>query len=211
MDSVHSLADAAIAASSSTLATTQQEEPHAMSSASGSGAQTTSGPSAASISPVPSPTSPLRSDETTARHVVYPPSTSPFVHTDTTPPRKDTLSSISTQATTATMASTESNNTSYSAETSPSLHQSIFSVKDGTDVSNTRRASRRRTGPLSQQSRERAALIRKLGACHDCRRRRVAVSVALLCSSQNLQTSHTPSPHFPHVLICFRCHLVSLS
>jgi hypothetical protein len=33
---------------------------------------------------------------------------------------------------------------------------------------------------LSQQSRERAALIRKLGACHDCRRRRVAVSFVTL-------------------------------
>ncbi|KAK7413583.1 hypothetical protein QQX98_007518 [Neonectria punicea] len=96
------------------------------------------------------------------------------LHPATPPMRKDTSSSISTQATTATLASVETNNTSYSAETSPNLHQSIFSVKDGSDVSNNRRTSRRRTGPLSQQSRERAALIRKLGACNDCRRRRVA-------------------------------------
>ncbi|KAI1012528.1 hypothetical protein LB504_008163 [Fusarium proliferatum] len=66
------------------------------------------------------------------------------LHPVTPPLRKDTCSSISTQATSATLASTETNNTS------------------------------RRTGPLSQQSRERAALIRKLGACIDCRRRRVA-------------------------------------
>ena len=98
------------------------------------------------------------------------------IHPVTPPLRKDTCSSISTQATTATLASTETNNTSYSADTSPNLHQSIFSIKDGSDVSNNRRTSRRRTGPLSQQSRERAALIRKLGACIDCRRRRVAVS-----------------------------------
>ncbi|KAM5342854.1 hypothetical protein ACJ41O_013820 [Fusarium nematophilum] len=96
------------------------------------------------------------------------------LHPVTPPLRKDTCSSISTQATTATLASTETNNTSYSADTSPNLHQSIFSIKDGSDVSNNRRTSRRRTGPLSQQSRERAALIRKLGACNDCRRRRVA-------------------------------------
>ncbi|KAI1059356.1 hypothetical protein LB507_003491 [Fusarium sp. FIESC RH6] len=96
------------------------------------------------------------------------------IHPVTPPLRKDTCSSISTQATTATLASTETNNTSYSADTSPNLHQSIFSIKDGSDVSNNRRTSRRRTGPLSQQSRERAALIRKLGACIDCRRRRVA-------------------------------------
>jgi hypothetical protein len=92
------------------------------------------------------------------------------------PTRKDTSSSISTQATTATTGSAETNTSSYSAEASPNSHQSIFSVKDGSDVSNIRRTSRRRTGPLSQQSRERAALIRKLGACNDCRRRRVAVS-----------------------------------
>lgn len=103
------------------------------------------------------------------------------LHPVTPPLRKDTCSSISTQATTATLASTETNNTSYSADTSPNLHQSIFSVKDGSDVSNNRRTSRRRTGPLSQQSRERAALIRKLGACNDCRRRRVAVSHCLPC------------------------------
>jgi hypothetical protein len=54
---------------------------------------------------------------------------------------------------------------------------SVFHVKDGVDVSNRVRASRRRTGPLSQQQREKAALIRKLGACPDCRRRRVAVSL----------------------------------
>lgn len=92
------------------------------------------------------------------------------------PLRKDTNSSISTQATAASAASNmsaETNNTSYSADTSPNL-TSIFHVKDGSDVSNRVRASRRRTGPLSQQQREKAALIRKLGACNDCRRRRVA-------------------------------------
>ncbi|KAK2002909.1 hypothetical protein LX36DRAFT_194920 [Colletotrichum falcatum] len=92
------------------------------------------------------------------------------------PLRKDTNSSISTQATAASAAtnmSADTSNTSYSADTSPNL-TSIFHVKDGSDVSNRVRASRRRTGPLSQQQREKAALIRKLGACNDCRRRRVA-------------------------------------
>jgi hypothetical protein len=102
-----------------------------------------------------------------------------------TPPpmRKDTNSSISTQATLATTASAATNisldnsNSSYSADTSPTM-TSVFHVKDGVDVSNRVRASRRRTGPLSQQQREKAALIRKLGACPDCRRRRVAVSLS---------------------------------
>ncbi|RYP06156.1 hypothetical protein DL765_009602 [Monosporascus sp. GIB2] len=90
-----------------------------------------------------------------------------------TPVRKDTASSSSTNAsdgTAVTNATGDTNATAYSVESS----QSIFSVKDGTEISSNRRASRRRTGPLSAQQREKAALIRKLGACADCRRRRVA-------------------------------------
>jgi len=141
--------------------------------------QHTSSGLASSLSPALSPTTLPRPDDMPSRPPIFSPtnSTIHLPHPGSPPPRKDTTSSVSTQATTATMASAETNNTSYSADTSPSLHQSIFSVKDGADVSNTRRTSRRRTGPLSQQSRERAALIRKLGACADCRRRRVAVSL----------------------------------
>jgi hypothetical protein len=87
--------------------------------------------------------------------------------------RKDTASSTSTAGTDVTVttnATNDSSSTAYSVESS----QSIFSVKDGAEVSGNRRASRRRTGPLSAQQREKAALIRKLGACADCRRRRVA-------------------------------------
>jgi hypothetical protein len=94
------------------------------------------------------------------------------------PARKDTTSSTSTTATATTMttmASNESTATGYSVEQSPNFTaHPVFSVKDGSDVVSQRRASRRRTGPLSAVQRERAALIRKLGACHDCRRRRVA-------------------------------------
>ncbi|KAI1259514.1 hypothetical protein F5Y18DRAFT_296333 [Xylariaceae sp. FL1019] len=89
------------------------------------------------------------------------------------PMRKDTGSSTSTNvsdATAVTAISTDTAATAYSVESS----QSIFSVKDGAEVSSNRRASRRRTGPLSAAQREKAALIRKLGACPDCRRRRVA-------------------------------------
>ncbi|GAP88699.2 putative tyrosine-protein phosphatase non-receptor type 6 [Rosellinia necatrix] len=66
------------------------------------------------------------------------------------------------------------NHSDYSVTYSVESSQSIFSVKDGSEISSNRRASRRRTGPLSAAQREKAALIRKLGACHDCRRRRVA-------------------------------------
>ena len=107
--------------------------------------------------------------------------------TSSPPMRQDNASSVSTstQATAASQASVETSNTSYSADTSPKLHHASFYLKDGShgSLSNTRRTSRRRTGPLSQASRERAALIRKLGACNECRKRRVAVgslSVAVL-------------------------------
>ncbi|ETS80979.1 hypothetical protein PFICI_05981 [Pestalotiopsis fici W106-1] len=89
------------------------------------------------------------------------------------PVRKDTGSSISTVASDVTVtsnATSDSSSTAYSVESS----QSIFSVKDGAEISGNRRTSRRRTGPLSAAQREKAALIRKLGACTDCRRRRVA-------------------------------------
>ncbi|EPE06182.1 hypothetical protein F503_03011 [Ophiostoma piceae UAMH 11346] len=59
--------------------------------------------------------------------------------------------------------------------TSPTFaSQNVFPVNGGSDASTNRRPSRRRTGPLSASQREKAALIRKLGACIDCRRRRVA-------------------------------------
>ncbi|KAK1757382.1 hypothetical protein QBC47DRAFT_155231 [Echria macrotheca] len=97
---------------------------------------------------------------------------------DAAPVRKDTSSSTATNGTVAslaTLASTESTATIYSVEQSPTFAtQGVFSVKDGNDVGAPRRGSRRRTGPLSPEQRERAALIRKLGACVDCRRRRVA-------------------------------------
>lgn len=99
------------------------------------------------------------------------------------PVRKDTTSSTSTNGTMAslaTLASNESTATGYSVERSPGFaSQAVFSVRDGNEVGTQRRASRRRTGPLSAIQRERAALIRKLGACNDCRRRRVAVSLEL--------------------------------
>jgi hypothetical protein len=113
--------------------------------------------------------------------------------------RKDTASSTSTTAsdtTAVTTTSTDTSTTAYSVESS----QSIFSVKDGSEISSNRRASRRRTGPLSAAQREKAALIRKLGACPDCRRRRVAVS-----------SKFTLGRHYSH-LSCTKCatHIIPL-
>lgn len=125
------------------------------------------------------------------------------------PMRKDTSSSTSTNATVAsslaTLISTESAATAYSAEpNSPSFAtQGVFSVRDGSDVAPMRRPSRRRTGPLSCVQRERAALIRKLGACQECRRRRVAVSphlsrllvLRVICSHTGQIVPSEPSQH----------------
>jgi hypothetical protein len=98
------------------------------------------------------------------------------------PVRKDTNSSISTAATIVTSAThdtDERSGTPYSSvASSPTTFasQAVFSARDGSNVTPQRRASRRRTGPLTAVQRERAHLIRKMGACPDCRRRRVAVS-----------------------------------
>ncbi|KAF4507553.1 hypothetical protein G6O67_004041 [Ophiocordyceps sinensis] len=179
MDPVHNLTNASAADPDPAPAPTpaRNQAPASIDVPAGTRAQAAPGlPSA--FSSALSPGSLPRSDDMLARAPLYSPVSSivhvPHPGSGSPPPRKDTTSSISTQATTATLASTETSNSSYSADTSPSLHQSMFSIQDGSDVSNTRRTSRRRTGPLSQQSRERAALIRKLGACTDCRRRRVA-------------------------------------
>ncbi|KAK4105372.1 hypothetical protein N658DRAFT_417430 [Parathielavia hyrcaniae] len=98
----------------------------------------------------------------------------------TSPPaRKDTGSSTSTAATAMTLT------TLVTDETPPSPYSSVassptfaahavFSARDGSSMAPQRRASRRRTGPLTAVQRERAHLIRKMGACSDCRRRRVA-------------------------------------
>lgn len=77
--------------------------------------------------------------------------------------------------------------------------QGVFPV-NGADSSQNKRANRRRTGPLTPEQRQRAAIIRKLGACADCRRRRVAVSM-ISCYGQHL----LGGPRIPHVLLenCF--------
>ena len=124
-------------------------------------------------------------DDRSGNRTTSPGSGRPDHHTpaDSPPLRKDTTSSTSTALTAAsgsTITSGDTSGTSYSVGSSPTFpSQGIFSVKDGTDLSNNKgRASRRRTGPLPQDKREKAALIRKMGACLDCRRRRVAVRVA---------------------------------
>ncbi|KUI70314.1 hypothetical protein VM1G_06199 [Cytospora mali] len=85
-------------------------------------------------------------------------------------------SSPTTHVTPPGLSSAETTGARYSMDQfSPTNNsQGVFSVNDGSDMSQARRANRRRTGPLTPEQRERAAVMRKLGACKDCRRRRVA-------------------------------------
>lgn len=70
----------------------------------------------------------------------------------------------------------ETTSAPYSNVSSPTTgpSQLIFPMNEASRRGANRKASRRRTGPLSAESRERAGVIRKVGACPDCRRRRVA-------------------------------------
>ncbi|CAK7207622.1 hypothetical protein SEUCBS139899_010432 [Sporothrix eucalyptigena] len=103
---------------------------------------------------------------------------SPHMRLDTTSSTSPTVTTVTSgSAVVSTSTETGGDPPPYSAgdEVSPTFAaQAIFSARDGSDLNSIRRPSRRRTGPLSATQREKAALIRKLGACIDCRRRRVA-------------------------------------
>lgn len=100
----------------------------------------------------------------------------------TSPPmRHDTISSTSTStnATSTTipnLTTAETASTPYSTASSPTNlpSQVVFPINEGSEGGSNKKPSRRRTGPLSAESRERAGMIRKVGACYECRRRRVA-------------------------------------
>ena len=102
------------------------------------------------------------------------------------PERQNTSSSTATVATTiATQASAETATSTYSLETasdklvsSQPSSQPRYSATNGIDVTSPRRPSstRRRQGPLTAEQRRKASVIRRLGACPSCKKRRVAVS-----------------------------------
>lgn len=110
-------------------------------------------------------------EDVSGRQIVRPsPSPSP-------PLRKDTQLSTSTTTTIATSNSLASAATAASptstASPPPAIPgQTLFSINNS-DASQGKRPNRRRTGPLLPEQREKAAIIRKMGACEDCRRRRV--------------------------------------
>ncbi|KAL2270047.1 hypothetical protein VTJ83DRAFT_2231 [Remersonia thermophila] len=120
---------------------------------------------------------------------IGPPPSDHASHADANAPqpvRKNTTSSVSTVATaltttttlaaeaTATAAGTPFSSVVSSPTYPAQPTQGVFSARDGSNVPPQRRPTRRRVGPLTAVQRERAHLIRKMGACADCRRRRVA-------------------------------------
>ncbi|KAB5566983.1 hypothetical protein GE09DRAFT_1219230 [Coniochaeta sp. 2T2.1] len=83
-----------------------------------------------------------------------------------------TIETAVTRMTSATFHTFPSAVSSVSPGHAPKLTDLIR--QDTEDFDSSHRVRRGRTGPLSALQRERAALIRKLGSCSDCKRKRVA-------------------------------------
>ena len=136
---------------------------------------------------------------------------SPHMRLDPRSSTSPTVTAATTVSAVATSAEAGGDPSPYNAgdEHSPTFPtQAIFSAKDGSDPNAIRRPSRRRTGPLSASQREKAALIRKLGACNDCRRRRVAVSEFLRgdsCCFPALSPEQRRTREHPKVQLLMRC------
>lgn len=75
------------------------------------------------------------------------------------------------------------------------ISQGVFSVNGNANVPGPRRAKRRRTGPLTPEQRQKAAVMRKVGACQECRRRRVAVSPAFSLGVSTSSHSASVKPY----------------
>lgn len=94
----------------------------------------------------------------------------------TSPPTQHETTPSTNPASIANLTRGETPSAPYSNVSSPIAGPShvAFPMNEASERGASRKASRRRTGPLSAESRERAGVIRKVGACPDCRRRRVA-------------------------------------
>lgn len=67
---------------------------------------------------------------------------------------------------------------------------------DGSEERHTPKTTRRRTGPLNQEQRIKAAIIRKIGACQDCKRRRVSCDPTRMVPFDSFISLATPLCHF---------------
>lgn len=99
------------------------------------------------------------------------------------PVRQDTISSISTLATIASNVSTAQ---ALDSPLTPTYDNQAHLNGQGTfraspsasDGASKKKGARRRTGPLSEEQRHKAALMRRIGACDTCKAKRVGVSTA---------------------------------
>lgn len=98
-------------------------------------------------------------------------------------PPLDSTTTNSIRRTSAGLPSGESTSTLANIELprTPLKSPSKAAIQNGQDLADERRTpkgARRRTGPLNKEQRIKAAIIRKIGACQDCRRRRVSCDPA---------------------------------
>lgn len=98
-------------------------------------------------------------------------------------PPLDSAATKSVHMTSAGLPSVESTSSLANIEPprTPLKSASQITIQDGQDLADERRTpkgARRRTGPLNKEQRIKAAIIRKIGACQDCRRRRVSCDPA---------------------------------
>lgn len=101
----------------------------------------------------------------------------------------DSTATTTTRTTSSSLPSAEEVTTSSSIDTSSTTldSQPGLLAQDGLDEPDERhtpKPTRRRTGPLNQEQRVKAAIIRKMGACQDCKRRRVS------CDPTRMLPSH---------------------
>ncbi|KAI1319122.1 hypothetical protein F5Y16DRAFT_406105 [Xylariaceae sp. FL0255] len=83
---------------------------------------------------------------------------------------KDAVSSVPTSALGSPSATPPLPSTTHLAHNADSF-QNVFPAHNLVKPSNIRR---RRTGPLTEDQKARAALMRRLGACDDCKTRRIS-------------------------------------
>lgn len=98
-------------------------------------------------------------------------------------PPLDSASAKSVRLTSAGLSSVEptSSFANIAPQRTPLKSPSKVTIQNGQYLADERRTpkgARRRTGPLNKEQRIKAAIIRKIGACQDCRRRRVSCDPA---------------------------------
>lgn len=117
-------------------------------------------------------------------------------------PPLDSATTNSVRRTSAGLLPVETTSTLANIELprTPLKSPSKAAIQNGQDLADERRTpkgARRRTGPLNKEQRIKAAIIRKIGACQDCKRRRVSCDPARTLSSLSFHLLSSNSPPCP--------------